>query len=92
MPSPKHKGNPDRTPLLEKSKSLSAISSLNRQTKEKKLTPIEEMPPLVMPSVVTVETTATAKIFFETHFNSILSANHTPRSLRRRELEEKLAA
>jgi serine/threonine protein kinase len=92
MPSPKRKGNPDRTPLLEKSKSLSAISSLNRQTKEKKLTPIEEMPPLVMPSVVTVETTATAKIFFETHFNSILSANHTPRSLRRRELEEKLAA
>ena len=59
---------------------------------EKPLTPIPEAPPVIMPTVRTVETTANAKIFFETHFNSILSGQATPRSLRRRELEKKLQA
>ena len=55
---------------------------------EKGLTPILEVPSDTSPSLVTVETTANAKIFLETHFNSLL-ANHTsPRSLRRRQLEQ----
>lgn len=54
---------------------------------EKPLTPIEEAPVVVTPTVVTVETTANAKIFFETHFNSILSDQVSPRSQRRRNLE-----
>ena len=59
---------------------------------EKPLTPIEEMPTEVTPTVITVETTANAKIFFETHFNSILSDQLSPRSLRRHDLELRLQA
>ncbi len=61
-------------------------------TPEKSLTPIEEAPYVASPTIVTVETTANAKIFFETHFNSILSGHISPRSLRRRELELRLQA
>lgn len=59
---------------------------------EKSLTPIEEMPVEVNPTVITVETTANAKIFFETHFNLILSGQLSPRSLRRHDLELRLQA
>jgi serine/threonine protein kinase len=41
------------------------------------------------PSIVTVESTATAKIFFETHFNNIL-ARQLARRQRLQELEERL--
>lgn len=37
--------------------------------------------------MITVEKAAAAKIFFETHYNELLSSTATPRSLRRRELE-----
>ncbi|MCJ1473352.1 hypothetical protein MMC13_002003 [Lambiella insularis] len=63
---------------------------LERDLPDKSLTPIQELPILVKPTIVTVETTANAKIFFETHFNSILSGQATPRSLRRHELEVNL--
>lgn len=53
------------------------------------LTSISENVPIEVPSVCTVEATAAAKIFFETHFNAILSGAR-PRSVRRRELEERL--
>ena len=56
----------------------------------KSLTPIPEVPTVVKPTMVTVETTASAKIFFETHFNSLLSGQTSPRSLRRNELEHLL--
>ncbi|PGG96436.1 AGC/NDR/NDR protein kinase [Helicocarpus griseus UAMH5409] len=46
-------------------------------------------PAPVVPSILTVEATATAKIFFETHFNSILSGEN-PREQRHREFEERL--
>ncbi|MCJ1281772.1 hypothetical protein MMC26_001095 [Xylographa opegraphella] len=62
---------------------------IDRDSPEKTLTPIQEIP-TVKPTIVTVETTANAKIFFETHFNSILSGQATPRDLRRHELEVKL--
>ncbi len=61
--------------------------SVESRVLEKPLTPIEETPVVVTPTVVTVETTANAKIFFETHFNSILSGQLSPRSLRQHELE-----
>lgn len=41
-------------------------------------------------AIITVETTANAKIFFETHFNAILSGGITERSLRRRTFEQSL--
>lgn len=65
---------------------------VERDVPEKPLTPIQEAPVTVNPTIVTVETTANAKIFFETHFNSILSGQATPRSLRRHELEVKLCS
>ncbi|KAK4693312.1 hypothetical protein P7C71_g4061, partial [Lecanoromycetidae sp. Uapishka_2] len=66
-------------------------------TREKPLTPIQEAPmvtaPVVVkPTVATVETTANAKIFFETHFNSLLAGNATPRSIRKKDLEARLEA
>ena len=54
---------------------------------EKPLTPIQEAPVIIRPTVTTVETTANAKIFFETHFNSLLAGSATPRSVRRKDLE-----
>ncbi|KAJ9215504.1 hypothetical protein DTO166G4_2874 [Paecilomyces variotii] len=65
-----------------------SLSVWSRET-DKKLRPIEETPISFSPSIVTVEATATAKIFFETHFNSILSRT-CPRSRRLRELEGQL--
>ena len=58
--------------------------------REKPLTPIQEAPPVINPTVVTVETTANAKVFFETHFNSLLAGHSSPRSLRRNDLELRL--
>lgn len=77
--SPLGKNSTIESSILEKSKAL-----------ERSLTKIEETPALMsVPTVVTVETTANAKIFFETHFDSILSGKLSPRSLRRHELESR---
>jgi serine/threonine protein kinase len=54
-----------------------------------RLVPIREVPAVPSPSIITVEATATAKIFFETHFNSIFSGRD-PRSQRLQELEDRL--
>ena len=51
------------------------------------LTPIQEVPNPVTPTLVTVETTANAKIFFETYFNSLLAGHSSSRSIRKRDLE-----
>lgn len=60
--------------------------------REKPLTPIQEAPLIVNPTVVSVETTAHAKIFFETHFNSLFAGHASPRSLRRQDLESFLGS
>ncbi|KAA6413009.1 MAG: AGC NDR NDR kinase [Lasallia pustulata] len=67
------------------------ITAIEGKTKEKPLTPIQEAPVVVTPTVVTVETTANAKIFFETHFDSVLAGHTSPRSQRRRDLEARLS-
>jgi protein-serine/threonine kinase len=72
-------------------------------SREKPLTPIDEIPierddntvtpkPYQRPTIVTVEMTANAKVFFETFFNDVLSEQASPRSLRRKELELRLQA
>lgn len=43
-------------------------------------------------AVITVEKAAAAKIFFECHYNTLLSNQLTPRTLRQRELEAALSA
>lgn len=67
------------------------MSATEGKVIEKPLTPIQEAPIVVTPTVVTVETTANAKIFFETHFNSILADHTSPRSQRRHDLEVRLS-
>lgn len=69
-----------------------AMAVLKEEGQDKLLTPIDEVPVLNKPSIVTVETTAAAKIFFETHFNSILSGQTSPRAQRMQDLELKLLA
>ena len=71
----------------EKSNGASNIAFAEEIVREKPLSPIEEAPLVVTPTVVTVETTAIAKIFFETHFNSLLAGHASPRSIRRHNLE-----
>lgn len=66
------------------------LKAVAEEFKEPLLTPIEEVPIVVTPTVVTTETTSNAKIFFETHFNSILGQRSSPRDKRRRELELRL--
>ena len=54
-----------------------------------RLTPIPEGAIMPTQSIVTIEATATAKIFFETHFNSLLN-RPDPRQSRRWQLEHRL--
>ncbi|KAJ4303233.1 hypothetical protein N0V90_002126 [Kalmusia sp. IMI 367209] len=54
--------------------------------------PRQDSPRLSQPSVATVENAAAAKVFFESHFNNMLGAHMTPRSMRRRNIERKLFA
>jgi len=49
-----------------------------------------ELPLTECIAVVTVEKAASAKIFFECHYNDLFAASVTPRSMRRRELEREL--
>lgn len=60
------------------------------KTCERPLPPIEEAPAPVTPTVLTVESTANAKIFFETHFNTLLNSQVSPRSQRLHDLESYL--
>ena len=71
----------------EKATTQINLGATDEESQAKPLTPIPETPVVVKPTMLTVETTANAKIFFETHFNSILSGQANPRSLRRLELE-----
>ncbi|KAH3958497.1 hypothetical protein HBH98_076630 [Parastagonospora nodorum] len=54
--------------------------------------PRQDAPRLAKPSVKTIENAAAAKVFFESHFNQLLGAKLTPRSMRRRNMERKLFA
>jgi hypothetical protein len=49
--------------------------------------PRQDAPRLCEPSIATIENTAAAKIFFESHFNQLLGTRVTPRSMRRRQME-----
>lgn len=55
------------------------------------LIPVQEEPVEVLPSVVTVENVAAAKVYFETHFHKVLMEPHSPRSVRLKKLEQRMA-
>lgn len=65
---------------------------LDTGLRDKTLAPNQELQHPITPTFVTVESTANAKIFFETHFNSLLAGYASPRSIRRRDLELYLEA
>ena len=77
-------------------------AKIDEAAPDKPLTPIAETPgeqehalpmwPCPTPTIATVELTANAKIFFETYFNSLLSNQATPRSLRRNDLMQRLGS
>ncbi|KAI9823572.1 MAG: hypothetical protein M1832_002353 [Thelocarpon impressellum] len=75
-----------KLPALNKARSLSVLRELGNDS----FMGLNEPSQVVMPTILTVETTATAKIFFETHFNRILSNAVSPRSQRRRDFEHRL--
>ncbi|KAL8707477.1 MAG: hypothetical protein Q9220_007509 [cf. Caloplaca sp. 1 TL-2023] len=85
--STKHK---DRSERFERFMSQGTPTNDLREAREGSLTPIEESPQIVVPTIITVEMAANAKIFFETFFDALLSNPNTPRSLRRQELETRL--
>lgn len=84
--------------------SVRAQGKVEEVPRDNALTPIDETPIEALdrddssvtihhcskPTITTVETTANAKIFFETFFNTVFSDQASPRSLRRRELELRL--
>ena len=76
---------------LQKAKDRSEnFITLDEKPQETPLTSIPEDTVVVKPTIATVETTANAKIFFETHFNTILSGQASPRDQRQKELEAQL--
>lgn len=53
--------------------------------------PVQEEPVEALPSVVTVENVAAAKVYFETHFHKVLMEPNSPRSIRLKKLEQRMA-
>lgn len=53
--------------------------------------PVQEAPVAANPSITTVENVSAAKVYFETHFHKLLMESSTPRSLRRKRFEHKMA-
>ena len=53
--------------------------------------PVQEEQVETFPSVVTVESVAAAKVYFETHFNRLLMGPSSPRSLRLKKFEQRMA-
>ncbi|KAL8767528.1 MAG: hypothetical protein Q9209_005992 [Squamulea sp. 1 TL-2023] len=82
--------NKDKSERLERLMSQGPSGSNHGEIREGSLTPIEESPHVVSPTIITVESAANAKIFFETYFEALLSCQKCPRSLRRHELEDRL--
>lgn len=82
--------NRDRSERHERLITQGSLAVNPGDTRESSLAPIEEKPEVVVPTIVTVESAANAKIFFETYFNALLSSEKSPRSYRRHELESRL--
>ncbi|KAI4111983.1 MAG: hypothetical protein LQ345_006628 [Seirophora villosa] len=82
--------NKDRIERFERLGTQGSLAINQAETRDTSLTPIEEKPEIVVPTIVTAESAANAKIFFETYFNALLSNQKSPRSYRRHELEARL--
>jgi hypothetical protein len=72
----------NNTPILE--------TRMEQVTSRWLVFPRQDAPRLSVPSVATIENAASAKVFFESHFNQLLTTKVSPRSMRQRNLERKL--
>ena len=79
-----------RAHIIDTSPSLSREPTAEHPPSRFLVFPRQDAPRLCEPSIATLETAAAAKIFFESHFNQLLSTRVTPRSMRRRQMEHKL--
>ncbi|KAL8728146.1 MAG: hypothetical protein Q9166_005596 [cf. Caloplaca sp. 2 TL-2023] len=82
--------NKERSERLERLMNQGPSGLCHGDIREGSLTPIEETPQVVSPTIVTVESAANAKIFFETYFDALLAGQKCSRSLRRHELEKRI--
>lgn len=53
--------------------------------------PVQEVPVQALPSIVTVERVAAAKVYFETHFHKLLLEPSSARSMRLKRFEQRMA-
>ena len=90
IPSPYYRKNKERSERFERVVGYGNPGAAEADVRAFPLTPIEETTPTATPTIVTVEIAANAKIFFETHFNDLLSNRASPRSLRRRDFKARL--
>jgi serine/threonine protein kinase len=67
-------------------------STTERITSRWLVFPRQDAPRLSKPSVATIKNAAAAKVFFESHFNQLLGAKSSARSMRRRNMERKVFA
>lgn len=83
-----------RTPngryLTDNSPPLFCEATPEHQSSRFLVFPRQDAPRLCEPSIPTIEKAAAVKVFFESHFNQLLSTKVTPRSVRRRQMEQKL--
>ncbi|KAL8652313.1 MAG: hypothetical protein Q9210_002752 [Variospora velana] len=82
--------NKDRSERFERLRTQSSLAVNQGEGRDTSLKPIEEKPEIVVPTIITAESAANAKIFFETYFDALLSGQKSPRSYRRHELESRL--
>lgn len=76
--------------VTESSPPISCESTAEHSPSRLLVIPRQDAPRLCEPSIATIEKAAAAKIFFESHFNELLTTKVTPRSMRRRQMEGKL--
>lgn len=66
------------------------LTPIEEDSRRQLLIPVQETPLRMDPSVITVEKVAAAKISLETHFNNLMIDSPSPRSIRRKQFEQKL--
>lgn len=92
----RHRATPEDHPIQNKSASVGAIEEnalppIQEDGGSYLMIPVQEAPIEAKPSITTVENVAAAKVYFETHFGKVLMDPASPRSLRRKRFEHKMA-
>ena len=93
-PGPRNRNTPD---CQNVSKSVSAgvdegvLPPIQEDSGRFLVIPVQEVPVEAQPSIVTVEIVAAAKVYFETYFHKLLMEPSSPRSMRLKKFDQKMA-